>query len=179
LVFKGIFLPVFFAVSFLFTPSFAGSDYTLEQDRFDGKKTASYKLSINNECKLVKTLKSKLAACHFLSVSNNASMPSILLVTTSNGWDIMSYKNVSPYSDNQAYAIVTYKNGAKENTRLNAVFDGSVLIGGKVMETIILRVGSIKKDLPNIENIELKYGTNEYSVRLDQTLTRKALNYQQ
>ena len=36
----------------------------------------------------------------------------------------------------------------------------------------------IKEDLLSIGSIELKYGSNEYYIKLDDILTKKALNYE-
>lgn len=160
-------------------PVFAGSNYELKYDKFQNKKVANYDLSVGNECRLTQTLKSTLFACSFLAVSNNPSLPSVMLATNANGWDIMTYKSVSPYSENQAPVVITYKNGAKKNTKLPAIYDGDVIRGRKVMETIFVRLGGIKQDLLTIDNIELKYGSNEYYIKFDDALTKKALNYQE
>lgn len=161
------------------SPVSAGGNYKLKYDKFDNKKVASYELSLGKECKLNQTSKSTLFSCPFISVSTEVLSPTLMLITYSNGWDIMTYRSVSPYSEKQAPVIITYKNGTKKNTKLPAIFSGDVVGSGRVAETIIVRLGSIKQDLLEIDNIELKYGTNEYYIKLDDMLTQKALNYQE
>jgi len=174
-----IFYAVPLLVSVIVAPVFAGSNYKLIYDKFENKKVAEYDLSVGTECKLTQTSKSTLASCPFLAVSTDASYPTVILMSTANGWDIMYYRSVSPYSDKEAPAIITYKNGVKKNTKLTAIYNGDVLKGGTVVETIVVRLGSIKQDLLDIDNIELKYGSNEYYIKLDDALTRKAINYQE
>jgi hypothetical protein len=170
-------VPLFTAV--IAAPVFAGSNYKLKYDKFQDKKVATYDLSLGIECRLDQTSKSTLNACDFLTVSNDAKTPTVMLTSTANGWDIMTYKSASPYSNQQAPAIITYKNGIKKKTNLPAIFNGDVISGRLVMETIIVRLGGIKQELLSIDNIELKYGSNEYYIKLDDALTRKALNYQE
>lgn len=160
-------------------PVFAGENYELKYDKFENKKIASYKLSLGTECKLNQTSKSTLFSCPFLAVSTEVLTPTLMLMTYSNGWDIMTYRSSPPYSEKEAPVIITYKNGVKKNARLPAIFSGDVVRGGMVAETIIVRLGGIKQDLLSIDNIELKYGTNEYYIKLDNVLTKKALNYQE
>jgi hypothetical protein len=160
-------------------PVFAGSNYKLKYDKFENKKIADYRLDKGTECRLTQSSKSTLYACVFLAVSTEPATPSVMLVSSSSGWDIMTYRSVSPYKEKKAPAIITYKNGTKKNIQLPAIFDGSVISGSTVSETVIVRLGGLKQELLGIDNIELKYGTNEYYIKLDDALTRKALNYQE
>jgi hypothetical protein len=168
-----------FLVATSIASSFAGSNYTLKIDRFQGKKVANYEFSLGSECKLNQTSKSDLVGCSFLAVSTETSLPSLMFNTTSNGWDIMTYRSASPYSEKKAPVIITYKNGTTKNMLLPAIFSGDVIRGGTVMETVIVRLGSIKQDILSIGSIEVKYGSNEYYVKLDEKLTKKAINYQE
>ena len=174
-----IFYAVPLLVSVIVSPVFAGSNYRLKYDKFENKKVADYDVSVGTECRLTQTSKSTLVACPFLAVSTEPSTPSVMLVSTANGWDIMTYRSASPYSEQQAPVIITYKNGVKKNTKLPAIFSGNVIRGGTVMETIVVRLVGIKQDLLTIDNIELKYGSNEYYIKFDDALTKKALNYQE
>lgn len=170
-------VPLFAAV--IIAPVFAGSNYKLKYDRFQDKKVADYDLSLGTECRLTKTSKSTLVSCPFLAVSTEAFTPTVMLMSTANGWDVMTYRSASPYSEKQAPVIITYKNGIKKNAKLPAIFSGRVISGRTVMETIIVRLGGIRQELLSIDNIELKYGSNEYYIKLDDALTRKALAYQE
>ncbi len=89
----------------------------------------------------------------------------------------MPYRSVSPYSEGKAPAIITYKNGSKTNKLLPARYSGNVVRGRTVMETVVLRFGG--EDLSKVDNIEVKYGSNEYYFRFDDALTGKALRYEE
>jgi hypothetical protein len=171
------------AISALFLvsalPVLAGDGYRLRFDKFENKQIADYALKVGDECKLTETSRSTLRACSFLSVSTYEDNPSVLLMTTANGWDIMVYELAWPYSDQKAPAIITYKNGTKKSLYLSAIFSGDIIGYNVVAETVIIRFGSVKNDILNISNIELKYGTNKYSLKFDDVLTQKALNYQE
>jgi hypothetical protein len=174
-----IFYAVPLLVSVIVAPVLAGSNYKLKYDKFENNKSAEYDLSVGSECRLTQTSKSTLSGCDFITVSTDPSSPSVILHSMSDRWDIMYYRNISPYSENLAPVIITYKNGNKMNTKLPALFKGTVVRGGTVLESIIVRLGRIKQDLVNIDNIELKYGSNEYYIKFDDQLTVKALNYQE
>lgn len=164
---------------FVSLPVFAGSEYKLKYDKFENKKVADYRLDKGTECRLNQTSKSTLFSCIFLAVSTEPSSPSVMMVSTSSGWDIMTYRSTSPYNEKKAPAIITYKNGMKKNIQLPTIFDGDVIRGSTVAETIIVQLGGLRQEISNIDNIELKYGTNEYYIKLDDALTKKALNYQE
>jgi hypothetical protein len=168
---------VFLLIAVSAAPTLAGSNYKLKFDKFQNKKVASYDLTLGTECKLTQTLKSTLFACPFLAVSTEGNTPSLMLVSYAKGWDIMTYRSASPYSEGKAPAIITYKNGAKENKLLPAIYNGDVVRGGTVMETVVLRFGG--ENLSNIDNIEVKYGSNEYYFKFDDALTSKALKYEE
>jgi hypothetical protein len=103
----------------------------------------------------------------------------VVMISASREWDIMTYQWISPYSEKKAPAIITYKNGTKKNIQLPANFRGIVTSRGTVMESVGVRLEGLRQELLSIDNIELKYGTNEYYIKLDDALTRKALNYQE
>jgi len=166
-----------FLLAIVAPSAYAGYNYKLKSDRFENKKVVDYELRQNDECKLTATSKSKLAGCSFLAVSTEKTTPSIMLFTTSDGWDIMSYQNISPYSDGKAPAIITYKSGQKINKKLFAIYSGNVVSGSTVMETLIIRIGG--EDVSQIDSVEIKYGSNEYYFKLDPVLTKKALNYEE
>jgi hypothetical protein len=164
---------------FVSLPVFAGSEYELKYDKFENKKVANYQLDQGTECRLNKTSKSTLYSCDFLAVSTERLTPSIIMVSTSSGWDILTYRSVSPYSEKKAPAIITYKNGTKKNMRLPATLSGDIIRGRTVAETVFVTLGGLRQELLSIDNIELKYGTNEYYIKLDNALTKKALNYRE
>ena len=160
-----------------------GYDYALKYDRFENKKIASYRLTVGEDCRITKTIKSILVGCAFSSVSNKPETPSIALVTTANEWDILPYSSMLPYSENKLFAILTYNDGEKKNMLLPVFFTGNrvsvVNRRSVITETIFVRLGSLKQDLLRIKDVELKYGSNEYYFKLDNALTRKSLNYQE
>ena len=63
----------------------AGEKYKLEVDRFTDIKTSSYKAILNKECKLTKSLKSRIASCLFINSTESSIYPSISIGTTSDG----------------------------------------------------------------------------------------------
>ena len=159
--------------------SWAGSDYKLKNDRFSGTKTSSYHLSVGNECRLTATNSSKLEFCVFQNSSNNADDPALILITTSKEWDIMQYRYSSPYREGEILSIITYKDGRKLNTKLGVKYKGDPIRGKGVMEVVLVELGLIKKTIPEISQIEVRYGTNEYSIFLDPILTERALEFQE
>jgi hypothetical protein len=169
----------FIPLSFIFFPSvlFAGNTYKKEYDKFTNKVRTSYELDMGTECKLLKSNKSKLDGCVFVMIQD--FVPCIGLFTNSNGWDIMGYSSIPPYSEERVYSIITYKNGKSMRVKLPALYSaGDTILGGTVMETVWVDLGSIRSDFKNIDYIEVKYGTNEYYIKLDEVLTKKALKFE-
>ena len=150
----------------------AGEQYTEETDRFKGTKTAKYKARLGSECKLTKSLKSRLAYCIFFHSTESSKNPSMMMGTTAEGWELLSYQNNS-----FAPTIITYDDGKEEITKLPVVYDGSVLSGGTVIETAIVEMGEIKDKLKNISKMEFQFGSAEYLWINDKELTNKVLNY--
>jgi len=159
------------------TNTWAGSNYKLKYDRFTGTKTSSYDLSVGNECRLTATNAGKLEFCVFQNSSNNADDPGLILVSTSKEWDIMQYRYASPYREGEIPSIITYKNGKKLNTSLGVKYKGDPIRGKGVMEVVLVELGLIKKTIPEISQIEVRYGTNEYSILLDPILTERSLEF--
>ena len=159
--------------------SWAGFDYKLKNDRFSGTKTSSYYLTVGNECKLTATSAGKLNFCTFQNSSNNTNDPNLMFTTTSKGWDIMQYRNAAPYAEGKVPTIISYKDGKVINTLLGVKYVGETLGGRNVMEVVLVELGLIKENLSNISLIEVKYGSNEYSVVLDPILTTRALEFQE
>lgn len=157
----------------------AGFDYKLKFDRFSDTKTSSYDLSVGDECRLTATNAGKLNYCVFQNSSNNADDPTLMLITTSEEWDIMQYRSSSPYSQGRIPSIITYKDGKKQNTTLEVKYTGDAIRGNGVMEVVLVQLGLIKKNILEISQIEVKYGANEYSIMLDPILTKRALEFQE
>jgi hypothetical protein len=166
-------------LSSMSTKAWAGFDYKLKNDRFTNTKSSSYELSVGSECKLLATSKGELKYCTFRNSSDDASGPSIMFTTISNGWDIMPYRSTEPYKDGKVPSIITYKTGKTLNTTLGVRFGGSPIYGSVVSENVIVELGSVKSSIPDISQIEVKYGTNEYSIVLDPILTKRALEFQE
>ena len=166
-------------VSSMSTKAWAGFDYKLKYDRFTGNKTSTYDLSVGNECRLTATSAGKLDYCVFQNSSNNADDPNLILITTSKEWDIMQYRSTSPYREGKIPSIITYKDGKKLNTTLDVKYTGDPIRGNGVMEVVLVQLGLIKKTIPEISQIEVKYGTNEYLIVLDPILTKRALEFQE
>ena len=150
----------------------AGEKYEEKTDRFKGTKTANYNAKLRSECKLTKSLKSRLGYCLFFHSTESSTNPSIMLGTTANGWELLSYQNNS-----FAPTIITYDNGKEEITKLPVKYSGSVLSGGTVVETAIIKMGEIKNELKNITKMEFQFGSAEYLWINDKELTNKVLNY--
>jgi hypothetical protein len=161
------------------TKSWAGFDYKLKNDRFTNTKSSSYELSIGSECKLLATSKGDLKYCQLINSSDSPSGPTLMLGTISNGWDIMPYRSTTPYSDGKIPVIITYITGKTLNTNLGVKFSGTPIYGSTVSETLFVELGSVKSSIPDISQIEVKYGTNEYSIVLDPILTKRALEFQE
>jgi hypothetical protein len=165
-------------VSSMSTKAWAGFDYKLKYDKFSNRKTASYDLSVDSECKLSATATSSISHCMFINTSKKGIDPTLLLMTSSSGWDIMNYRRLSPYKEGRIPAIITYKNGKTIRKLLEVEYQGDTLGGSRVMETIMVELKPISQSILQISQIELKYGTNEYVVSFDPILTKKALNLQ-
>ena len=148
----------------------AGEKYEERTDRFQGTKTARYDAKLGSECKLTKSLKSKLAYCIFFHSTESSKNPSMMLGTTAEGWELLSYQNYS-----FAPTIITYDNGKEEITKLPVIYNGSVLSGGTVLETAIIAMTEIKNELKNISKMEFQFGSAEYLWINDKELTNKAL----
>ena len=150
----------------------AGEKYEEKTDRFRGTKTANYSAKLRSECKLTKSLKSRLAYCLFFHSTESSKNPSMMLGTTADGWELLSYQ-----SNSFAPTIITYDNGKEEITKLPVMYNGDVLSGGTVLETAIIEMGEIKDELKNITKMEFQFGSAEYFWINDKELTNKVLNY--
>jgi hypothetical protein len=166
-------------MSSISTKAWAGFDYKLTKDRFTNTKSSSYELSIGSECKLLATSKGELKYCTIINSSDSPSSPTLLLGTISNGWDIMPYRSTPPYNDGKIPTIITYITGKTLNTNLGVKFSGTPIYGSTVSEALLVELGSVKNSIPDISKIEIKYGTNEYSITLDPILTKRALEFQE
>ena len=150
----------------------AGEKYEERIDRFQGTKTARYEAKLRSECKLTKSLKSRLGYCIFFHSTESSKNPSMMIGTIAEGWELLSYQNNS-----FAPTIITYDNGEEEITKLPVEYNGSVLSGGTVIETAIIKMAEIKNELKNISKMEFQFGSAEYLWINDKELTNKALNF--
>ena len=150
----------------------AGERYEEETDRFDGTKTANYNAKLNSECKLTKSSKSRLGFCLFFHSNESYKNPSMMIGTTAEGWELLTYQNIS-----FAPSIITYDNGKEIRKKLPVVYRGDVLSGGTVVETVIIEMSEIKNELKKISKIEFQFGSAEYLWINDKELTNKAINY--
>ena len=150
----------------------AGEKYKLEVDRFTDIKTSSYKAIPNRECKLTKSLKSRIASCLFINSTESSSYPSISIGTTSDGWDLLSYSG-----NKTSNAIVTFDDGTIKKMVIPAEYDGDSLYGSTVLEWVSLILFDLKEDLANISKLEFQFGSSEYEWKPDKDLLQKALNF--
>ena len=150
----------------------AGEKYEEKTDRFQGTKTARYDAKLGSECKLTKSLKSKLAYCIFFHSTESSKNPSMMIGTTAEGWELLSYQNNS-----FAPTIITYDNGKEEITKLPVRYRGNVLSGGTVLETALIEMAEIENKLKKISKIEFQFGSAEYLWINDKVLTNKALMF--
>ena len=101
---------------------YAGQKFKLNVDRFTDKKTASYDVIPKKECKLTKSLKSRISSCFFMNSTESSMYPLISFGTTSNGWDLLSYS-----SKEVSNAILTYDDGTTKKIAIPAKYDGDSL----------------------------------------------------
>lgn len=173
-----LFLASALAMAFDSHVAYAGYDYTQNLDRFTNKNIVRYNLNTDSECMLRKTIKSSIKYCKFLHISNESRTPSIMLYTISDGWEILPYKLGWPNKDGSALVIIRYKDGSSKRINLPTSYNGEIIRGGIVQERIAIELGSIKAQIPLIDFIEVQYGSNEYYFKLDNALTKKALNFE-
>lgn len=145
----------------------SGYDYNMSLDRFTGKTVITYNLSIGEECRLTKSIKSSLNICKFLHIRQEPRAPSILLYTLANSWEILYYKKGWPNQDGTAPVLVKYTNGSTKRYYLPTSYSGDVIRGNIVQERIGIELGSIRDQLPRISHFEIQYGSNEYFFKLD------------
>lgn len=145
----------------------SGYAYNINHDKFTGNTIITYNLSVGEECRLTKTIKSSLNICKFLHVRQEPRTPSVLLYTLANSWEILYYKKGWPNQDGTAPVIVTYTNGTTKRYYLPTSYSGDVIRGNIVQERIGIELGSIRDQLPHISHFEIQYGSNEYYFKLD------------
>ena len=169
---------VFIILSFLFASSNlnanAGEKYKLEVDRFTDTKTASYTIIPNKECKLTKSLKSRIRTCFFMNSTESTSYPLMMFGTTSDGWDLLSYS-----SKEVSNAILTYDDGTTKKIAIPAKYDGDSLYGSTVIEWITIYFYDLKEDLAKISKLEFQFGSSEYEWIPDKDLVQKTLLFKE
>lgn len=145
----------------------SGYDYNISHDKFTGNTIITYNLSVGEECRLTKTIKSSLKICKFLHVRQESRTPSVLLYTLANSWEILYYKKGWPNQDGTAPVLVTYTNGSTKRYYLPTRYNGDVVRDNIVQERIGIELGPIRDQLPRISHFEIQYGSNEYFFKLD------------
>ena len=169
---------VIIILSFLFAGSninaYAGEKYKLKVDRFTDTKTASYSIIPNKECKLTKSLKSRIRTCFFMNSTESSMYPLISFGTTSDGWDLLSYS-----SRTTSNAILTFDDGTTKKIAIPAKYSGDSIYGSTVLEWVSLYFYDLKEDLEKITKLEFQYGSSEYEWIPDRDLVRKALNFEE
>ena len=119
-------------------------------NRFTGSVTTTYNAK-RGDCGISQSVKAAIFACTDITTDGARS---IMLYSSSQGWEVMYYRNSS---NNKANVILTHKNGKKENTVLPATWSGNTIRGGLVMETVIV------KNVPaSVVSLEVQYGAVEY-----------------
>lgn len=150
----------------------AGTDLKIKVNEFTGAKTGQYDLEVGPECSLLKTITSEIMGCSILTVKADKSTPTLMLMTKSRGLSITRYRNL--YSAGIP-TVITYNNGTELKRRFPVRLDADILSSGRVMESIIIQLGSIKKEMLTINSMRFQFGSNEYFILLDKELTRKIL----
>lgn len=161
------------------TNTWSGSNYKLKYDRFTGTKTSTYDLSVGSECRLTATNAGELEFCTLQNSSNDPDDPNIMLITTSKTWDIMQYRYTGTYRDGKIPTIITYNDGQILNRSLGVKYQGDTISGRGVMEVVLVELGSVKDTIHKVKKIEVKYGSNEYSIEIDPALTKRSLEFQE
>lgn len=161
-------------------PAFAGKDYELKVDRFDNSKVAKYRSSLGSEdCKLTKAhypLNDRLGSCSFLNILTSEGIidTSVSFYTVSDDWELLSFRSLEKVN-----TIITYKDNTIVRMKLSVDdIDGTVK-RGYVIESVNILLNELRKDLVNIEQIEIQVGHNEYLWKPDPVLTIKALNFEE
>ena len=152
----------------------AGEKYKLEVDRFTDIKTSSYRAIPNKECKLTKSLKSRISSCLFINSTESYRYPSISIGTLSDGWDLLSYSGRK-----NSNAIVTFDDGTIKKMVIPAEYDGDSVYGSTVLEWVTLILYDLKEDLANISKLEFQFGSSEYEWKPDKDLLQKSLNFEE
>jgi hypothetical protein len=145
----------------------SGYNYNINHDKFTGNTIITYNLSVGEECRLTKSIKSSINICKFLHIRQERRTPSLLLYTLANEWEILYYKKGWPNQDGTAPVLVTYKNGSTKRYYLPTSYNGDVIRGNIVQERIGVELGSIRDQLPQISHFEIQYGSIEYYFKLD------------
>jgi hypothetical protein len=145
----------------------SGYDYNINHDKFTGKTIITYNLTIGEECRLAKSIRSSLNICKFFHIREESRTPTLLLYTLANSWEILYYKKGWPNQDGTAPVLVTYTNGSTKRYYLPTSYNGDVIRGNIVQERISVELGSIRDQLPRISHFEIQYGSIEYYFKLD------------
>ena len=153
---------------------YAGQKFKLNIDRFTDKKTASYDIIPKKECKLTKSLKSRIRTCFFMNSTESSMYPLISFGTLSDGWDLLSYS-----SRTTSNAILTFDDGTTKKIAIPAKYSGDSIYGSTVLEWVSLYFYDLKEDLEKITKLEFQYGSSEYEWIPDRDLVRKALNFEE
>ena len=91
----------------------------------------------------------------------------------------MQYRYTGTYRDGKIPSIITYNDGQILNKPLGVKYKGDTISGRGVMEVVLVELGSVKDKIPKIKKIEVKYGSNEYSIEIDPVLTKRSLEFQE
>jgi len=170
-------------------PAISGENYEEEIDRFDDTKTATYKGVVGAECSLTKALKGELHGCTFIHRSTRSTDPSIVFFKTSDKeWDLRDYgsdETVSrggiTMSRETVKVILTFPSGVTKRRSLPAVLSAvsrtDTVYDSTVVETLFVRLGSIKDELKDLTKLEVQYGSAEFLWINDRTLTSRAIDF--
>ncbi|MDC3034727.1 hypothetical protein OA254_00465 [Prochlorococcus sp. AH-716-P05] len=152
----------------------AGQKYELKEDRFTDKKTASYTIIPKTECKLTKSLKSRISSCFLINSTESSMYPSLNFGTLSKGWDLLSYSSIDTSN-----AIVTFYDGTIKKMAFPAKYSGDSIYGATVMEWVTLYLYDLEEDLAKITKLEFQFGSSEYEWLPDRELVRKVVNFEE
>lgn len=154
------------------SPAWAGEDYKLKIDRFDGTKTATFDSS-SEECKIIAGQQSRIAFCYFIHSTESSAYPIASISTHSKNWQLLNYR-----SKDEVNVIITYLDSSVAR-KIVPISMTSDVGRGYVLETVKLHLRPMKDELENISQMEVQVGHHEYLWKPDPVLIKKVLNFEE
>ena len=152
----------------------AGGEYFEEVNKFNDIQSTGYNPSTRKDCKMTKALRGRLIMCSFSIIqapSAKQRLVSLRFHKYNDEWDLLSFKGTT-----SANSIISFKNGSTERFRLPAKLSADVS-GTSVSETVVVYLNNFADQLPDIDFVEVEFGTSQFEWRPDQKLINKSLKF--